>query len=159
MNLRFLSGQLFLTIAVAHARNDAPPSSDRPWARPQLPRYERELRKYQPTKRREHACFRQFNKPERTHATDGFPSIAQASDARGVGNDPPLRTELLHTASGRPRSSRPARNVHRQLTSLAVRFPTATVPCFTTTMSNSTACPSRNLPLHDPEIALAARAY
>jgi hypothetical protein len=32
MNLRFLSGQLFLTIAVAHARNDAPPSSDRPWA-------------------------------------------------------------------------------------------------------------------------------
>ena len=31
MNLRFLSGQLFLTIAVAHARNDAPPSSYRPW--------------------------------------------------------------------------------------------------------------------------------
>ena len=43
MNLRFLSGQLFLAIAVAHARNDAPPASDRSWAPPGLPKYEAEL--------------------------------------------------------------------------------------------------------------------
>jgi outer membrane protein len=43
MNLRFLSVQLFLVIAVANARNDAPPTSDRSWAPPALPRYEAEL--------------------------------------------------------------------------------------------------------------------
>jgi hypothetical protein len=43
MNLRFLSVQLFLGIAVAHARNDAPPASDRSWAPPNLSRYETEL--------------------------------------------------------------------------------------------------------------------
>ena len=52
MNLRFLSGQLFLAIAVAHRRNDAPPASDRSWAPPELPRYETEL------------AQRRFNKPE-----------------------------------------------------------------------------------------------
>ena len=83
-------------------------------------------------------------------------SAGSTVDAHGIGNDPPPRTEFLHTASARPRSSRPARNVHRQVTSLAVRFSTAGVPCFTTRISNSTACPSRNVPLHDPEIALAA---
>lgn len=35
--------QLFLAIAVANARNDHPPSSDRPWAPPDLPKYEGEL--------------------------------------------------------------------------------------------------------------------
>jgi len=35
--------QSFLSIAVAHARNDPPPSSDRTWAPPQLPKYESEL--------------------------------------------------------------------------------------------------------------------
>jgi outer membrane protein len=43
MNLRFLSVQLFLAIAVANARNDAPPTSDRSWAPPALPKYEAEL--------------------------------------------------------------------------------------------------------------------
>ncbi len=43
MNLRFLSGQLFLAIAVAHARNDAPPTCDRSWAAPGLPEYDAEL--------------------------------------------------------------------------------------------------------------------
>src|ERR1700732_4571694 len=43
MNLRLLSVQLFLAIAVANARNDSPPSSDRPWAPPDLPKYEGEL--------------------------------------------------------------------------------------------------------------------
>lgn len=52
MNLRFLSVQLFLGIAVAHARNDAPPASDRSWAPPNLSRYETEL------------AQRRFNKQE-----------------------------------------------------------------------------------------------
>jgi len=35
--------QLFLAFAVATARNDPPPSSERAWAPPNLPNYEREL--------------------------------------------------------------------------------------------------------------------
>src|SRR6266446_3068849 len=35
--------QLFLAAAAATARNDPPPSSDRPWAPPNLPKYEGEL--------------------------------------------------------------------------------------------------------------------
>src|SRR5512133_2136836 len=41
--------QLFATIGIAFARDDPPPSSVRPWAPPALPRYEGELRNYQPT--------------------------------------------------------------------------------------------------------------
>src|SRR2546422_75733 len=41
--------QLFATIGIAFARDDPPPSSVRPWAPPALPRYEGELRQYQPT--------------------------------------------------------------------------------------------------------------
>src|SRR5712691_5371485 len=41
--------QLLATIGVALAKDDAPPSSLRPWAPPALPRYEGELRQYQPT--------------------------------------------------------------------------------------------------------------
>src|SRR5256885_2617300 len=41
--------QLLATIGVALARDDPPPSSVRPWAPPALPRYEGELRQYQPT--------------------------------------------------------------------------------------------------------------
>src|SRR5947209_14408527 len=41
--------QLFATIGIAFARDDPPPSSVRPWAPPMLPRYEGELRQYQPT--------------------------------------------------------------------------------------------------------------
>ena len=43
MAVRLLSLQLFLAIAVASARNDPPPSPDRPWAPPSLPKYEDEL--------------------------------------------------------------------------------------------------------------------
>jgi len=43
---------LFLAIAVANARNDAPPASDRSWAPPGLPKYEAEL------------AERRFNKTE-----------------------------------------------------------------------------------------------
>jgi hypothetical protein len=35
--------QSFLAIAAATARNDPPPSSNRPWAPPNLPKYEAEL--------------------------------------------------------------------------------------------------------------------
>src|SRR5262249_31636800 len=41
--------QLFATIGIALARDNAPPSPVRPWAPPSLPRYEGELRQYQPT--------------------------------------------------------------------------------------------------------------
>ena len=41
--------QLFATIGIALARDDPPPSPVRPWAPPALPRYEGELRQYQPT--------------------------------------------------------------------------------------------------------------
>ena len=41
--------QLFATIGIALGRDDRPPSSVRPWAPPGLPRYEGELRQYQPT--------------------------------------------------------------------------------------------------------------
>ena len=43
MRMRVLTLQLLLAITVANARNDPPPSSDRTWAPPNLPNYEREL--------------------------------------------------------------------------------------------------------------------
>src|SRR5690349_22799681 len=43
MSVRLLGPQLFLAIAVATARNDPPPSSDRAWLPPNLENYEREL--------------------------------------------------------------------------------------------------------------------
>ena len=39
-------GQLFLTAATSHARNDPPPSSERAWLPPNLPNYERDLAGY-----------------------------------------------------------------------------------------------------------------
>src|SRR5437660_3167545 len=46
---RLITLPLFLAITVANARNDVPPAPDKPWAPPALPRYEGELRQYQPT--------------------------------------------------------------------------------------------------------------
>jgi len=43
MFTRLVSLQLLLAFAVANARNDPPPSSDRAWSPPTLPNYEREL--------------------------------------------------------------------------------------------------------------------
>jgi outer membrane protein len=43
MFMRLFSLQLFLAMAMANARNDPPPSSDRYWSPPGLPNYEREL--------------------------------------------------------------------------------------------------------------------
>src|SRR6476620_7293056 len=45
----FGATQFFVIIGIAFARDDPPPSSVRPWAPPALPRYEGELRQYQPT--------------------------------------------------------------------------------------------------------------
>jgi outer membrane protein TolC len=44
--MRLITLQLLLAIAVANARNDPPPSSDRTWSPPNLPSYERELAEY-----------------------------------------------------------------------------------------------------------------
>ena len=50
VNIAFIGAtQLFATIGIALARDDPPPSPVRPWAPPALPRYEGELRQYQPT--------------------------------------------------------------------------------------------------------------
>ena len=46
MSMRVITLQLLLAIAVANARNDPPPSSDRTWSPPNLPNYERELAEY-----------------------------------------------------------------------------------------------------------------
>ena len=43
MALRLLNLALFLALAVANARNDPPPSSERPWSPPDLSKYESEL--------------------------------------------------------------------------------------------------------------------
>jgi outer membrane protein TolC len=40
---RLLSVLLLLAFAVANARNDSPPTSDRAWSQPDLPNYERDL--------------------------------------------------------------------------------------------------------------------
>jgi hypothetical protein len=44
-----IATQFFVIMAIALARDDHPPSPVRPWAPPALPRYEGELRQYQPT--------------------------------------------------------------------------------------------------------------
>jgi len=46
MSIRLVTLQLLLAFAMANARNDAPPSSDRTWSPPGLPNYERELANY-----------------------------------------------------------------------------------------------------------------
>ena len=50
MKIAFIGATQFLvTIAMAFGHDDAPPSPVRPWAPPALPRYEGELRQYEPT--------------------------------------------------------------------------------------------------------------
>jgi outer membrane protein len=44
--MRLITLQLLLAVAVANARNDPPPSSDRTWSPPNLPNYERALAEY-----------------------------------------------------------------------------------------------------------------
>jgi Enoyl-CoA hydratase/isomerase len=50
MKIAFIGATQFLvTIGIALGRDDPPPSSVRPWAPPSLPRYEGDLRQYQPS--------------------------------------------------------------------------------------------------------------
>jgi outer membrane protein len=50
VKIAFIGATQFLVmIGIALGRDDPPPSSVRPWAPPSLPRYEGELRQYQPT--------------------------------------------------------------------------------------------------------------
>src|ERR1041385_8534028 len=44
-----VAAESFVMIGVGFARDEPPPSSVRPWAPPTLPRYEGELRQYEPT--------------------------------------------------------------------------------------------------------------
>jgi outer membrane protein len=46
MSMRLVNLQLLLAFAMANARNDPPPSSDRAWSPPSLPNYERDLAAY-----------------------------------------------------------------------------------------------------------------
>jgi len=69
---------LFLAITVANARDDAPPSSVRPWAPPALPRYEGELRQYQPTEA-ERRYYPAIN-PQKTYNLAELIDIAQRSN-------------------------------------------------------------------------------
>ena len=46
VSARVLTLPLFLAFAFANARNDPPPSSERPWSPPNLPNYERDLAAY-----------------------------------------------------------------------------------------------------------------
>jgi outer membrane protein len=46
VSMRLITLQLLLAIAVANARNDPPPSSERTWSPPNLANYERELAEY-----------------------------------------------------------------------------------------------------------------
>jgi outer membrane protein len=43
---RMLFAQIFLAMSVSYARNDPPPTSERAWAPPSLPNYERDLATY-----------------------------------------------------------------------------------------------------------------
>jgi len=50
VKISFIGGaQFFVIIGIAFARDDAPPSSVRPWTPPTLPRYEGELSRYKLT--------------------------------------------------------------------------------------------------------------
>ncbi len=64
MSRRLLSLQLLLAFAVANARNDPPPSSDRAWSPPGLPNYERDLANYPSNDRKAALAFRSI--PEKS---------------------------------------------------------------------------------------------
>src|SRR2546423_545191 len=72
------AAQLFATIGIALGRDDPPPSSVRPWAPPALPRYEGELRQYQPTEA-ERRCLPAID-PRKTYNLAELIDIAQRSN-------------------------------------------------------------------------------
>src|ERR1051325_7841296 len=71
------AAQLFLIVGVAVARDDPPPSPVRPWAPPSLPRYEGELRQYQPTEAE--SRYLPAIDPRKTYNLDELIDIAQRS--------------------------------------------------------------------------------
>src|SRR6516164_9819631 len=70
--------QLFATIGIALGRDDPPPSPVRPWAPPALPRYEGELRQYQPTEAEER--YLPAIDPRKTYNLAELIDIAQRSN-------------------------------------------------------------------------------
>src|SRR5262249_20894358 len=70
--------QLFATIGIALAHDDAPPSSVRPWAPPTLPRYEGQLRQYEPTEAEQR--YLPAIDPRKTYNLADLIDIAQRSN-------------------------------------------------------------------------------
>jgi outer membrane protein TolC len=70
--------QIFATIGIALARDDPPPSPVRPWAPPALPRYEGELRQYQPTEAEQR--YLPAIDPHKTYNLADLIDIAQRSN-------------------------------------------------------------------------------
>jgi outer membrane protein len=70
--------QLFATIGIALARDKSPPSPVRPWAPPALPRYEGELRQYQPTEAEQR--YLPAIDPRKTYNLADLIDIAQRSN-------------------------------------------------------------------------------
>src|SRR6266513_2521376 len=70
--------QLFATIGIALARDEPPPSPVRPWAPPALPRYEGELRQYQPTEAERR--YLPATDPRKTYNLAELIDIAQRSN-------------------------------------------------------------------------------
>src|SRR5262245_992909 len=70
--------QLFATIGTALGRDDPPPSPVRPWAPPALPKYEGELRQYQPTE--SDRRYLPAIDPRRTYNLADLIDIAQRSN-------------------------------------------------------------------------------
>src|SRR5215468_830360 len=73
-----IATQLFATIGIALARDDPPPSPVRPWAPSSLPRYEGELRQYEPTEA-EQRYLRAID-PRKTYTLADLIDIAQRSN-------------------------------------------------------------------------------
>jgi hypothetical protein len=83
-----ITTQLLATIAIAVARDDAPPSPVRPWAPPALPRYEGELHQYQPTEAERR--YLPAIDPRKTYNLAELIDIAQRSNRKHVlhGSEP-----------------------------------------------------------------------
>jgi outer membrane protein TolC len=74
-----IAAQFFTIIGITLARDDPPPSPVRPWAPPTLPRYEGELRQYQPTET--DRSYLPAIDPRKTYSLAELIDIAQRSNA------------------------------------------------------------------------------
>src|SRR5438132_13826120 len=73
-----IAAESLVIVGIAFARDDPPPSPIRPWAPPALPRYEGELRQYQPTEA-EQRYLPAIN-PRKTYNLAELIDIAQRSN-------------------------------------------------------------------------------